>query len=459
MNQKAIRGFHLVRFGTAADQKFLLGDFLGTYDQLVINANMVAHMTSALASFLSVRAKKKPYFIDPQTHAFQHDISHLESNSEKKKGEIKRSIKKLIYAYGEPLTSCIEDDHRPILPDDFKNEALIKDFAQRVIDFQMKMLSDQVESSSDAKYYKYLNKKNGISTENIFSPTLLIAPYFYLTANTLDRWLPVNIKSASASKEITRKYNKPLGVQIVISLDVLLDKKLTEKLIDEYSRTNADVFLIWIDSFLEQQASERELDLYVDFLEKLGRYGKVVNLYGGFFSVILGKCKIVKNLIGVTHSLEYGEVRGVIPVGGGIPIAKFYFPVLHTRLKFRDAIRSVRALGGQKSPHDFFEKICNCKVCKEIMKDDPEDNFEEYGKSKLIRVNNKPMEYPLSETKERSVKHYMWCKRKEYKEKLILKDILRELKESGRKLEKVIGLEDVAHSYVWTKVIQKKKKV
>jgi len=84
MSQKPIQGPHLVRFGTAADQKFLLGDFLSTYDQLVINANMVAHMTSALASFLSVRAKNKPYLIDPQTHAFQHDISHLESNSENK---------------------------------------------------------------------------------------------------------------------------------------------------------------------------------------------------------------------------------------------------------------------------------------------------------------------------------------------------------------------------------------
>ena len=39
-----VAGFHLVRYGIAADQRFLLGDLLDTYDQLVINATIVAHM-------------------------------------------------------------------------------------------------------------------------------------------------------------------------------------------------------------------------------------------------------------------------------------------------------------------------------------------------------------------------------------------------------------------------------
>lgn len=88
-----INGLHLVRYGTPADQKFLLGEFVKTYDQLVINANMVAHAPAALASFLLQRAKNKPYFIDPQTHAFQHDITLLESDSPAKEGELRRSVK------------------------------------------------------------------------------------------------------------------------------------------------------------------------------------------------------------------------------------------------------------------------------------------------------------------------------------------------------------------------------
>ena len=66
-----IAGLHLVRFGTAADQTYLLNEFAPTYDQLVVNANTIAHMPAAMATFLAVRANK-PFLIDPQTHAFQH---------------------------------------------------------------------------------------------------------------------------------------------------------------------------------------------------------------------------------------------------------------------------------------------------------------------------------------------------------------------------------------------------
>ncbi len=51
---------HLIRYGIAADQKYLLGEFLDTYDQLVINAAMVAHQPSALAMLITQRAKNKP---------------------------------------------------------------------------------------------------------------------------------------------------------------------------------------------------------------------------------------------------------------------------------------------------------------------------------------------------------------------------------------------------------------
>ncbi len=49
--KKAIAGSHLVRYGIAGDQKFLVGDLLNTYDELVINARMVAHMAGVLYTF------------------------------------------------------------------------------------------------------------------------------------------------------------------------------------------------------------------------------------------------------------------------------------------------------------------------------------------------------------------------------------------------------------------------
>src|SRR5688572_25802019 len=99
MAADGILGPHIVRYGTAADQKFLTGEFADTYDQLVINAKMVAHMPSALATLITQKANK-PFFIDPQTHAFQHASAHLVSP---KTGEISRSIRKLVEAYGDPV--------------------------------------------------------------------------------------------------------------------------------------------------------------------------------------------------------------------------------------------------------------------------------------------------------------------------------------------------------------------
>ena len=124
-----IKGTHLVRYGTAADQKYLLHDFLNTYDQLVINAKMVAHMPTALASFVTTRAQNKPYFIDPQTYIFQHDIDYLISSG--KKGGIKKSICKLLEKYGNPVKSCIEKN-TPVLPKDFRTSSIRKNFCEKL---------------------------------------------------------------------------------------------------------------------------------------------------------------------------------------------------------------------------------------------------------------------------------------------------------------------------------------
>ena len=171
MTTKPIAGFHIIRFGTAADQQFLLGEFLPTYDQLIINANMVAHMPSALASLLSIKAKNKPYFIDPQTHAFQHNISYIESDSENRVGSIKRSLQKLMDAFGNPVLSSIGKEHRPLLPSDFNSKGIVEGFCERVLKFQAQAITKEANQSEAAKYYKYLNKfhKRQEKTANLFS--------------------------------------------------------------------------------------------------------------------------------------------------------------------------------------------------------------------------------------------------------------------------------------------------
>jgi hypothetical protein len=159
--------------------------------------------------------------------------------------------------------------------------------------------------------------------------------------------------------------------------------------------------------------------------------------------------------------LEYGESRGVVPVGGGIHTAKFYFPALNTRLLFRDALRAVRAVGGHKSVDDFHKKVCDCKTCREEITSNPETDFEKYGKARPIRFMRSgqsiAMGYPLPETKERTVKHYLWCKKNEYGYQCSPDDLVRRLGEIKSKLEKTLDLENLSHCDLWAKIIKNRK--
>jgi len=448
-----IRGFHLVRYGTAADQKYLLTPFAKTYDQLVINANMVAHMPGALASFIMQRAKNKAYFIDPQTHAFQHDISHLESTGEKTAGNIKKSIVSLIAAYGEPVQSVISKKQRSILPSDFRNRSTFEGYCQRVIEFQKGRISHEAKQSEVAKYYKYLEKKGRISKAN-FGPTLVVAPYFYMTSNTYNEWINLNLRAIEFSKRVAT--DTPVAAQIVISKDLLTNTALSAALVKRYSALKPSVFLIWIDTFSEQRVYDHELSMFTKLIKRLGEHAPVVNLYGGFFSIALKRCNITNALIGVCHGLEYGEHRGVVPVGGGVPIAKFYHPVMHKRLKFREAYRAIKKENGMRSSSDFHKLICDCAGCKSLIQNDPEEDFAVYGRSRPVSFirKNQPisMEYPLPETKDHCVRHYMWCKQKEYGTSVSKASIMRDLDRS-EKLKGTLGLEDIAYVSIWKKLL------
>lgn len=439
-------GPHVLRYGTPKDQKHLLGEFLETYDQLVINATMVAHMPGAIASFVIQRAKK-PYFIDPQTHAFQHDVSHLESTSERSKGEIKRSVKRLLKRYGEPVEKIVDEERRFVLPEDFSDEKLRKDFANRVVDYQLNTLSEHALSSEDSKYYQFLKDK-GIVGNTEFRPSFVIAPYFCMESNTLDKWIDLNLSFAEDTKEIASEKNVPFAVQIVISQKLLLNPKQIDTLVERYTALETGAFLIWVDSFSEQESSEEALAALVELADRLRKKAPVVNLYSGFFSALLVHAGI---LAGATHSLEYGEKRPVVPVGGGIPVAKFYVPCLHTRLAFRTAVRAVRSLGGFESIEAFHNNVCDCKRCKEIVNNDPDQDFLAYGRTKVKGGR----QYPIMETMDNSVRHYMWSKANEFAEGLNVQQVLGELRSAADSLRKDVGVENTEHCRIWADILSK----
>lgn len=450
-----IIGPHLVRYGTPADQKYLVNEFRDTYDQLIVNANILAHMPGALTTFISQHAKSKPFLIDPQTHAFQHDLSALESQSEESEGKLKKSIAKLLEAYGDPVRSRVLSQ-RSVLPSDFESPSVRAGFCERVLKFQFDSIQSEASESPTSKYFRFLEKK-GLREAKAARPTAVVAPYFYLAATTYREWLKTNVDCARDAAKVAKKLGTPLGIQIVLSKDVLIDNEVRAEVVEAYRQLSPGIFLLWVDGLVEQTATQSMLEKVIELVERLGTKAPVVNLYGGYFSIALLRSGRVPGLAGVSHGLEYGESRAVTPVGGGIPVAKYYLPSLHDRLAFRDALRAVRQMGGLETVAKFHSRICDCKQCIRVVKTDPERDFALYGKSRpLTFVRGHQVvrrEFPLPETKENSVRHYLWCKRREFTGEFKASEIAQELRKTGRQLGRVLGLEAVAYCDIWADLI------
>jgi hypothetical protein len=446
-----IAGLHLVRFGTAADQTYLLNDFAPTYDQLVVNANTIAHMPAAMATFLAVRARK-PFFIDPQTHAFQHELEPLRSTSRKSAGKIKRSWEKLISRYGDPIQRSVLGEDRSILPEDFANDDECKAFVQRVVAFQFDDLNDQFKSGPDASYIAYLAEAEGRS--NLVQPSLVVAPYFFLTPQFFDEWLNVDIRSLGFAREFAKERRVPLAAQIVISQDVLMRDELRRQLTETYSSANPDVVLLWIDRFSEHEQSIDELAAYVSLVSQLSKTGPVVNLYGGYFSIAAARFgPLHGKLVGVCHGLEYGETKPTVPISGGVPVAKFYIPRLHERLSPRVATRIIRALGGFDSAERFYQNICNCATCKKVIRRQPEREFGEYTTTKISTFwrsgRRVSMDFPTASASDLCTQHYMWCKHREYTDKRDLSSTCDGFLREFDVLKRTVGLDYVGHCKTW----------
>ena len=247
---------------------------------------------------------------------------------------------------------------------------------------------------------------------------------------------------------------KIVYAEIVIDKDILIDSEEVEKVIKEYSACVIDGFLIWIDNFLEISESEKTLGKYKDFLIELSKCGKpIIAMHGSYFSVSLaGKDK--KLLAGVGHGIEYGEYRPVIPVGGGVPLAKFYFPKFHKRVDYDpDANNILLEMGWAKNKQAYLSKVCSCNMCKKIITTDVETSFHEYGETKISEKNNQA--YPTASAMDKSRTHYLYNKVEEYLfcRSSTISSIIEKLQENQKTAEKLKVVHPFDHLKKWINVL------
>jgi hypothetical protein len=97
-------------------------------------------------------------------------------------------------------------------------------------------------------------------------------------------------------------------------------------------------------------------------------------------------------MYGVAQSVGYGEARPITPVGGGLPVNKYYFPPLHARLSLSEVISILSSKGyfskdKAVASEEFYQYICSCKQCRDIIGRNI-DNFRKYNESSDYTMRN-----------------------------------------------------------------------
>jgi len=107
--------------------------------------------------------------------------------------------------------------------------------------------------------------------------------------------------------------------------------------------------------FRENNEDERSLKRYAEFFKELSETGKpVVNMYGGAFSIFLGRLGFLNRVV---QSLGYGEHRSPYVTTTGSYSKRYYIPKIYRMVPISDAQELIR---------EVPELECKCEFCREM---------------------------------------------------------------------------------------------
>lgn len=370
----------ILRYNTGTDKKAFV-QFKDFFDAAIFNATIVAYSGASVADLISMHSRR--YIIDPQTHIFQQELSAY--TTENKKTHIP-AIKKSVTKYLEKMPAALADKilklHQKPEPELIAQnlDALV----ECVYAFQTEFVNTFIVQKEYDKYLKFANMGP--------RPKLVIAPYFMIKSedsySEKQMWLHYNrvcLEKTIALNE--QQKEEEIAAQLVLEKDVL-SEEFIEMVASTYDLAGYEYIFIWLDDFNAFEAKVMYNELFSKLLKALNNIGKKpIMAYGGYESIILCNTNSPARLYGVAQSVGYGEYRAITPVGGGMPVNKYYFLPTHCRMRFDDVARILSEHGyfsASKSEKehalDYYRDICNCGICHEIIRDDI-NGFSTYNDS------------------------------------------------------------------------------
>ncbi len=313
-------------------------------------------------------------YVDPDTDDVRDDLDWIKSD-QKVKGkptrDFKRSYRKLATELGAPFEDAIESGSA-VDPDSLTSAAAIRRLSDSVVKYQQQRIRREFENDEDYADF----------ADDIPEPAALLAPYFYIEPSEAEAWMNVNLALAT---ETARAHKTRVHAVVCAPREFLLKQSFQEWLLGSIARSGIAGVWLWFSKFDEYSASVRQLQALRMVVEELGRRRLVIlNMHGGFYSLALSNF----GLTGISHGVGYGEQKDVVPViGQSTPTVRYYLPALHKRLGVPDIERCFRTLK-IRTADDFFARICDCVICKGVLRDGL-DSFAEFGEKHYSHPESK----------------------------------------------------------------------
>jgi len=362
----------VLRIGSHAEKEYF-EKLAKELDGIFFGANLLEITPAATSTLLfNLRTKRGdkslPFYLDPMTYAFgpyidsksgkkRTDMDALKSEQLEKRGSkkkvrrIKKSYRSLGKELGGSFQSAIDESIAvdPSILDEKSRDAMCKS----VVDYQLNRIPGILQGDPFMA-----DLADGVS------PAAVFAPYFYIDK----KWWEDGLRTAFDLTKRTVAIEKNVPIHVVLCVDraLLQSKSALDKIKKELPTTGAHGVWLWFNGFDELNASVDDLVAFRKLIQQLSDSMQVFNRHGGYFSLLLAH----DGLSGISHGVGYGERKEVAQViGATAPTVRYYLPAITKRVGVPDVQRCFVDVGID-TPQDFFDKVCDCQICKGIIGSD-----------------------------------------------------------------------------------------
>lgn len=384
----------ILRIGSHAEKEYF-EKLARNLDGLMFGANLLEITPAATCSLVFSLAAKRAgdgleYYVDPMTYCFgpyidpatgrrRNDLEVIKSERGETRGSkikvksVKDSYMTLAGQLGEIFNAAVNDGKSckaidPITMSNIDRDRLCKGVIKYQISRIAAILSEdelmKAEFTADCK------------------PAAVFAPYFYVHESWARDGLEASIDLIG--RTVALQPSVPVHAILCVCNSVLSNKEQVQYLVSELLKTNVKGVWLWFDGFDELSAPLEKLIAFREIVLGLRDKMEIYNLHGGYFSLLL----VHDGLSGISHGVGYGEQKPVAQViGAAAPTVRYYLPAIKKRVGVPDIQRSYSE-AGITTAEDFYDKVCNCQICKGVIGGDI-NRFAAFGEMHRATLDSK----------------------------------------------------------------------